>query len=64
MALPDEELFAGDIINGINSEVDETSLSGRQVCVLGMGAFAVENARTALEQGAGGEGGAGGPAAA
>ena len=52
VALPDEELFAGDIINGINSEVDETSLSGRQVCVLGMGAFAVENARTALEQGA------------
>jgi cation diffusion facilitator CzcD-associated flavoprotein CzcO len=48
ITLPDEQAFGGDVILGIKSEVDNIGLSGRRVCVLGLGAFAVENARTAL----------------
>ena len=50
--LPSEALFGGDVIVGMSSEVDRTPLGGRHVCVLGLGAFAVENARTALLGGA------------
>ena len=50
--LPGEHEFGGDVILGINSQVDHTLLEGRRVAVLGMGAFAVENARTALLRGA------------
>ena len=52
ITLPTEGLFGGEVIVGISSEVDSIDLQGRRVCVLGMGAFAVENARTALLQGA------------
>jgi cation diffusion facilitator CzcD-associated flavoprotein CzcO len=50
--LPGEGAFGGGIIRGIGSEVDTADLQGKRVCVLGMGAFAVEAARTALLQGA------------
>ena len=50
--LPSDAAFAGAVISGVSSEVDAIPLGGKSVCVVGMGAFAVENARTALEQGA------------
>lgn len=46
VALPEQAVFGGDVILGIGSEVDNTDLAGKHVAVLGMGAFAVENART------------------
>ena len=50
--LPEESAFSGDVILGTNSEVDDLPLEGRRVCVMGMGAFAVENTRTVLLAGA------------
>mmetsp|Transcript_13724 Transcript_13724/g.39161 ORF Transcript_13724/g.39161 Transcript_13724/m.39161 type:complete len:547 (-) Transcript_13724:42-1682(-) len=47
-----EDTFRGDVILGIGSQIDRTALAGKHVAVLGMGAFAIENARTALLAGA------------
>ena len=44
--------FQGKIISGISGESDEFNWRNKKVVIVGMGAFAVENARTALEGGA------------
>ncbi len=44
--------YAGTIISGFADESRGLDWSGKKVAVVGMGAFAVENARTALENGA------------
>jgi len=52
LRFPGEGAFAGDHIAGVGAQIDKTRLAGRRVAVLGMGAFAIENARTALLKGA------------
>lgn len=47
-----QQLFQGTVISGSSDESRGLDWSGKQVVVVGMGAFAVENARTALENGA------------
>lgn len=47
-----EDLFRGRIVSGFSDEARDTAWEGKNVVVVGMGAFAVENARTALEAGA------------
>jgi len=44
-----EEVFDGDIVYGISSEFDYGKCTGRQVSIIGSGAFAVENVRTCVE---------------
>lgn len=48
----DEDLFKGRILSGISDEAKGVDWRGKKVAVIGMGAFAIENARTALEGGA------------
>ncbi len=48
----DEHLYQGELVNGIADEALHVDWSGKNVVVVGMGAFAVENVRTALEAGA------------
>jgi cation diffusion facilitator CzcD-associated flavoprotein CzcO len=50
--LPNEELFKGDICYGVSGAPDRIDMKGKDVVVLGMGAFAVENARECLFRGA------------
>ena len=47
-----EEGYQGALVNGISDETIDVDWRGKKVVVVGMGAFAVENARTALEAGA------------
>jgi hypothetical protein len=47
-----EKLFSGTIVNGLSDEAVNVDWRGKNVVVVGMGAFAVENVRTALEGGA------------
>lgn len=49
---PGEEQFAGSICAGISDEALGMDWKGKKVVVTGMGAFAIENVRTALEGGA------------
>ncbi|MCB2146355.1 MAG: FAD-dependent oxidoreductase [Deltaproteobacteria bacterium] len=49
---PDQSRFQGAIISGISDKTKELDWRDKKVVVVGMGAFAVENARTALEGGA------------
>ena len=49
---PDRSRFQGTIVNGISDQTKELDWRNKNVVVVGMGAFAVENARTALEGGA------------
>jgi hypothetical protein len=44
--------YQGKIISGISNVVNDFDWKNKKVVVIGMGAFAVENARTALEGGA------------
>ncbi len=48
----DQELFQGEIVAGMSDKALDTNWRDKAVVVVGMGAFAVENARTALEGGA------------
>lgn len=48
---PGEDLFDGDIRYGMNDDTPYDKLPGATVAILGNGAFAVENARTAIECG-------------
>jgi hypothetical protein len=50
--LPGEEAFGGPVVLGLGSAVNDLSFSGKTVTVIGMGAFAIENARLALLNGA------------
>ncbi len=47
-----QQRFQGAIISGSSDESLGLDWTGKQVVIVGMGAFAVENARTALENGA------------
>ncbi|MEE4113104.1 MAG: FAD-dependent oxidoreductase [Desulfobacteraceae bacterium] len=49
---PDRSTFQGTIVSGISDRANALDWRDKQVVVVGMGAFAVENARTALEGGA------------
>ena len=44
--------FQGQMVSGISDEIKNTDWNNKKVVIAGMGAFAVENARTALERGA------------
>jgi len=48
----DQQLFNGTICSGASNETQGLDWRGKKVVVVGMGAFAVENVRTALENGA------------
>jgi len=47
-----QELYKGKILRGISNETDGFDWTGKKVAIVGMGAFAIENARTALVGGA------------
>ena len=47
-----EDKFKGQIINGYGKDVNDVNLEGKNIIIVGMGAFATENLRTALEAGA------------
>lgn len=47
-----QSTFTGDIIAGMSNEIKGFGWRNKKVAIIGMGAFAVENARTALEGGA------------
>ena len=49
---PDRSTFQGTIVGGISDQTKELDWRNKNVVVVGMGAFAIENARTALEGGA------------
>ena len=44
--------FKGSILKGISNETEGFDWTGKKVAIVGMGAFAIENARTALAGGA------------
>lgn len=46
---PGEDVFGGYIAYGMNDDCPYSELSGKNVAILGNGAFAVENARTCAE---------------
>ena len=46
-----QDLFQGELVNGHSDEAFSVDWRGKNVVVVGMGAFAAENARTALEAG-------------
>lgn len=48
----DQEVFRGEIVSGISNRTDGLDWRDKRVVVVGMGAFAIENVRTALEGGA------------
>jgi hypothetical protein len=47
-----QEAFRGQVVSGIRNDTEEIDWYDKKVLIVGMGAFAVENARTALEGGA------------
>lgn len=47
-----QSAFQGKVVSGISNHTRGLDWKGKQVVIVGMGAFAVENARTALEFGA------------
>lgn len=47
-----QQRFNGVVCQGISDQARDISWRGKRVAVIGMGAFAVENVRTALENGA------------
>ena len=52
IAWENQDAFRGSIISGIGGGADDVDWKNKKVAIIGMGAFAVENARTALEGGA------------
>lgn len=52
MTWENQHLFKGRSISGISDESLGIDWQGKKVVIVGMGAFAIENARTALENGA------------
>lgn len=51
-SFPNENEFRGQLAYGIAGEADHIDVKGKQVLILGMGAFAIENARECLFHGA------------
>ena len=49
---PDRNIFRGDIVSGISDEAMGFDWKNKKVVIVGMGAFAIENTRTALVGGA------------
>jgi len=47
-----QDLYTGHILSGTSDETLGLDWQGKKVVIVGMGAFAIENARTALENGA------------
>ncbi len=47
-----QHLFKGIVFSGISDESKEVNWQDKKVVIVGMGAFAIENTRTALENGA------------
>ncbi len=47
-----QDIYSGRVISGISHAVDDVDWKNKKIAIVGMGAFAVENARTALEGGA------------
>lgn len=52
IAWDNQDRFAGTLVTGIGDDARGVDWADKQVVIVGMGAFAVENARTALERGA------------
>ena len=52
VTLPGEESFGGPILSGLRDSTAGVAFAGKTVVVYGMGAFSLENVRTALEGGA------------
>ena len=52
MAWENQTAFQGEIFTGISDDAKDCDWRNKKVVIVGMGAFAVENARTALEGGA------------
>lgn len=52
LSFPGEDAFRGTVNYGIRDQMDPALFKGAQVCIVGSGAFAVENVRTALLHGA------------
>ncbi|CAE8624702.1 unnamed protein product, partial [Polarella glacialis] len=50
---PGEDIFGGQVGYGFNDEFDYTKTTGQNGIVIGMGAFAVENIRTVMENNSG-----------
>jgi len=50
--LPGQAVFSGPVVDGIRDAAEALEYQGRHVVVVGMGAFAIESARTALLAGA------------
>jgi cation diffusion facilitator CzcD-associated flavoprotein CzcO len=48
-----QDAYGGKIISGISDATNGFEWKDKKVAIIGMGAFAIENARTALESGAG-----------
>jgi hypothetical protein len=49
---PNQSVFEGKVVSGISNDTIGLDWRGKNVVIVGMGAFAIENARTALEGGA------------
>jgi len=49
---PNQSAFRGEVLSGISGHADGFDWKNKKVVIVGMGAFAVENARTALVGGA------------
>jgi cation diffusion facilitator CzcD-associated flavoprotein CzcO len=49
---PGESSFKGQIVYGVEDDAKSVDWENKKVLILGAGAFATENARTALECGA------------
>jgi hypothetical protein len=49
---PNQSVFEGRVVSGISNDTKGIDWQGKNVVIVGMGAFAIENARTALEGGA------------
>ena len=52
MTFPMESFFSGHICYGVSGASDDVDFAGKSILIIGGGAFAAENARTAIEKGA------------
>lgn len=52
IAFPNEHSFEGDIVYGVGDAASGMDFNSHAVLIVGAGAFAAENTRTALEHGA------------